>query len=148
MIVASASRRARSQAARGKVETSGTLGRKSKRGAAGERSGGRGRVAAGGGRVGDARPRALAQAQVALGGELAVGVDDDAAGDAELAREVAGRRHARAGLQRAVADRAPELVLDLRAERGAGRPATPRAAARAADWSRPQAPNWIFHLHQ
>ena len=69
-------------------------------------------------RLGHPRARALAQAQVSLGGELAVGVDDDAAGDAELARQIARRGHARAGLQRAVADRAAELVLDLRAERG------------------------------
>ena len=67
--------------------------------------------------VGHARARALRQVQVALGRELGVGVDDDAPRDAELAGEVARRRHPRAGSQRPVADRAPHAVLDLGAER-------------------------------
>ena len=67
--------------------------------------------------AGDVRPRALAQGQVALGGELRVGVGHDLARDAELTREVAHRRHARAGLERAATDGAPDLVLDLRPER-------------------------------
>ena len=63
------------------------------------------------------RARALAQREVALGRELRVGVDDDAPRDAELAGEVAGRRDAGAGAHGAVADRAAQLLLDLRAER-------------------------------
>ena len=116
MIVASASRRERCQAARGNGETSGTLGRKSKR--ARRRGPDRLRLRLRDRRgLGDARARALPQAQVALGGELRVGVHGDAPRDAELARQVARRRHPLAGPQRPVADRAPELVLDLRAER-------------------------------
>ena len=83
------------------------LGRKSNRARRGRRRRGSalGADAPGHG-AGDVRPRALAQGQVALGGELPVGVDHDRARDAELPREVARRRHARAGLERAVADRA------------------------------------------
>jgi hypothetical protein len=66
--------------------------------------------------------RALPEGEVALRGELRVGVDGDAARDAELAGEVAGRGDARAGLEPAVADRGAELILDLPAER-------PRAVA-------------------
>src|SRR5690349_7503971 len=68
-------------------------------------------------RLGDARSRALAQGQVALGGELRVGADDDAAGDPELAGEIPGRVHARAGAQPPVADGAAQLGFDLRTER-------------------------------
>ena len=95
------------------------LGRKSKRGSgagaterlppARERRG-----------LGHPRPGALAQAQVALGGELGVCVDDDPARDAKLAGEIARRRHARAGVQGALADRPPQLTLDLRTERRGG----------------------------
>jgi hypothetical protein len=59
----------------------------------------------------------LAQDEVALGGQLRIRVDRDAPGDPELAGKVARRRHTRARLQGAVADRAAELVLDLRAQR-------------------------------
>ena len=41
-------------------------------------------------RLGDARSRALAQGQVALGGELRIGPDHDAARDPELGGQVAG----------------------------------------------------------
>ena len=67
--------------------------------------------------LGDLRARALAQQQVALGGELSVGVHDDAARDAQLARQVARRGHLRAGTEGTVADRYAELVLDLGDER-------------------------------
>ena len=112
----SASRSERSHAARGKAETSGMLGRKSKRGG-GAAAAGAARRAAPSTPAGDARPRALAQAQVALGGELGVGIDGDAPRDAELAGQVARRRNLRAGAQGALADGAAELVLDLRAQR-------------------------------
>ena len=81
---------------------------------------GGGRHAWGDGRshaVGYARTRALAQAQVALGGELRVGVDDGLPRHAELAGEVAGRRNALRRPQRAVADRTADLLLDLAPER-------------------------------
>jgi hypothetical protein len=68
------------------------------------------------------RAGALAQGEEALGGELGVRVDRDPARHAELTREVAGRRHARPRLERAVADRGSQLVLDLCAQR-------PRTAA-------------------
>ena len=71
----------------------------------------------GGGRVRHARARALPEAQVALGGELAVGVDHHAAGDAELAGEVARARNGGPGLHRTRADRLPQPLLDLGAER-------------------------------
>ena len=71
----------------------------------------------GGGGVRHARACALAQAEVALGRELRVGLDGEPPRDAELAGEVARGRHARAGAQRALADRTPELLFDLRPER-------------------------------
>jgi hypothetical protein len=63
------------------------------------------------------RPGALAQREIALRRELGVGVDGNPPRHAQLAGQVAGGRHARPGSQRALADRPPELVLDLRAQR-------------------------------
>ena len=79
-----------------------------------------GRVARGGAAAvgfGDPRAGALAQAQVALGGELGVGLDRDPPRDPQLAREIARGRHLRTGPQGTAADRAAQLLLDLRAER-------------------------------
>ena len=59
--------------------------------------------------LGHPRPGPLSQAQVALGGELSVCIDNDPARHADLAGEIARRRHARAGVQGAVADRPPQL---------------------------------------
>jgi hypothetical protein len=67
--------------------------------------------------VGHARPRPLSQRQIALGGELGVGVDGDAARHPELAREVARGGDLRAGVQRAVADRLAQAIFDLGAQR-------------------------------
>ena len=99
-------------------------------------------------RVGHARARALPQAQVALGGELAVGVDHHAARDAELAGEVARGRD---GARRACsAPCGSPAAAPPRSGRRAcrRRPSTPRGGARAADWSRSKPRNWIFHVHQ
>src|SRR5215203_1513921 len=60
---------------------------------------------------------ALPQHEVALGGQLRVRVDGDPARHSELAGEVAGGGQARARLERALPDRAPYPMLDLRAER-------------------------------
>src|SRR5206468_2537458 len=57
------------------------------------------------------------QAEEALGGQLRVGVDGDPPRDTELTREIARGRHPRARPQRSLADRAAQLVLDLRSER-------------------------------
>ena len=73
-----ASRSERSQAPRGKLETSGALARKLKRGrgagGVGWASGSRATVAA----SDTPGPGALAEDEVALGGKLCVGVDRDA----------------------------------------------------------------------
>ncbi len=115
-IVVTASRRQRAHARRGKAETSGP-GRaevEARRPLADQRQRRRG-----GGRrpLGDPRLRALAKDEVTLRGQLRVRVDRDPPRDAELARQVARGRHPRAAVQLAAADRAPQLVLDLRAER-------------------------------
>ena len=68
---------------------------------------------------GDPRPGTLPDDQVALGGELGVGVDHDPTRHPELAREVARRGDRAALVQRARADRPAQPVLDLGAERAA-----------------------------
>ena len=55
--------------------------------------------------------------QVALGHELLVCLDHDAARDTELRGERARRRQRRIGLQAAGADGCPELLLELSVER-------------------------------
>jgi predicted MFS family arabinose efflux permease len=69
----------------------------------------------------------LAQDQVALGGELRVGVGHDLARDAELTREIAHRRHARARLERAATDGAP-LAAPLALAAGLGLATPPLGA--------------------
>ena len=64
---------------------------------------------------GDERPAAPLRQQVALGGELRVGLDDHAARDAELAGQRAGGRQAGAG--RKAPDRGAERVLAAHAQR-------------------------------
>jgi hypothetical protein len=49
--------------------------------------------------------------------ELAVALLDKAAGDAELARQLPGRREPLAGVQPAGPDRFPQAVLQLGAQR-------------------------------
>ena len=58
-----------------------------------------------------------------LGGELRIGLDDDAAGHAQPRRQRAARRQARPGVQAPVADPGAQLLLDLRAQPGRPRPA-------------------------
>ena len=95
----------------------GAPGRKSKRG--GRSARGRRRApASGGGDLGHARGRSPAGHQVALGAELRVGVDHDAAGDAELGRERARGRQRHARRQAPRADRAAQLILELGAQGG------------------------------
>jgi len=55
----------------------------------------------------------LAQAQIALGSKLRIGVHHDPPRNSELAREIARGRHPRTGSQRAIANRPAELILDL-----------------------------------
>jgi hypothetical protein len=52
-----------------------------------------------------------------VAGSGGAGVAGDPARDADLARQIAGRGDACAGLEPAVADRGAELILDLPAER-------------------------------
>ena len=113
MIVASASRSERSHAARGNVETSGTLGRKSNRARGAGRASPPAATPRQRGGLGDTRAGALPQAQVALGGKLRVGVHHDPPRNAELARQIARGRHSRTRPQGAIADRPAELILDL-----------------------------------
>ena len=61
--------------------------------------------------------RALAGGEIALGAELPVRVHDDAARDAELPCQVAGRGQTRPRPERSRPDRLPQLILDLRTER-------------------------------
>src|SRR6202035_4779724 len=61
----------------------------------------------------DAHRRPLAGCQVAPGGELTVGLDDDAPRDAELARETARGRQAHAGREPSAADALAQRVLEL-----------------------------------
>ena len=72
--------------------------------------------------VADARIRSLPQVEVPRGGELGVRADDDAARDAEVLRERARRGQVAPGRERAGADRAPQLVLELPAHGPAVRP--------------------------
>jgi hypothetical protein len=76
-----------------------------------------GRARSGRRHVRDPRPGALAQHQVALRGQLGVGVDGDPPGDAELAGQLPGGRQPGTRAQRAVADRLAQLPLDLRTQR-------------------------------
>jgi hypothetical protein len=62
------------------------------------------------------RSRALTRLEVALGRKLAVGVDDDAAGDAEVARQDPRGRKRRPDREAAAAHGAPELALELLAQ--------------------------------
>ena len=108
--------------------------------------GARGRLRAAGVRHrGDPRPGTLPDDQVALGGELGVGVDGDAARHAELAREVARRGDQGAGVQRAVADRPAQAVLDLGAQclRGVA-----TDVEEQFNWSHILHRKWIWKLHQ
>ena len=70
----------------------------------------------------DAGPGPLPRLEVALGGELPVGVDDDAAGDAELAGQDARGRQRGPDREAAGANRATQLALELLAQSPARRP--------------------------
>ena len=67
--------------------------------------------------AGDARRAARRAGEVALGGQLRVGLDDDAARHAQLGGERAGRGEGGRGRQAAVADRLAERLLQLVVER-------------------------------
>ena len=70
--------------------------------------------------LGDAGAAAAARVEVALGGELRIGLDDDAAGDPELRGQRAGGGQARARGQAAAADGFAQRVLGAGAQRAAG----------------------------
>ena len=116
MIVASAWRSERSHAARGKVETSGTLGRKSNRARGAGRRHDRRRLTRDRRRVRDTWAGALPKAQIALGSQLGIGVHHDPPRNAELARQITGGRHPCTRSQGTISDRPPKLVLDLCSE--------------------------------
>jgi len=59
---------------------------------------------------------ALPKAQIALGGQLGIGVNHDSPRNAELARQITCGRHPCTWSQGAISDRPPKLVLDLRSE--------------------------------
>lgn len=61
--------------------------------------------------------RAVATGEVSLGHELLIGLDHDAARQAELRGQRTGRREGGAGRQPAAADRGTELMLELTVER-------------------------------
>lgn len=73
----------------------------------------------------DPRRAARTADEVALGDELLVRLDDDAARDAQLGGEGARGRDERAGPQAARSDRLAQLVLELPVERGGPRPIEP-----------------------
>ena len=60
---------------------------------------------------------ALPEVEVPLGRELRVRLDDDSSRHTQLDGETARGRQLRPAAQRAVADRAPKLILDLRGKR-------------------------------
>ena len=66
------------------------------------------------GRPGPGADRGL---DVSLGQQLLVGIDDRAAGHAEQRGQSSSRRQALAGAQPSIADRRPQLVLELNPER-------------------------------
>ena len=59
-----------------------------------------------------ARTGALPGLEIAVGGEIGVGLDDDTACDSQLGREHARRGQHRAGNQTTALDRSPKTVLE------------------------------------
>ena len=88
--------------------------------------------------------RAAPHDQIALRRELRVGADDDAAGDAEVGRERAGRRQLPPDRQAAGAHERAQLPLDLEAER------LPPVEVEREKWSCRHCRKWPFredHAH-
>ncbi len=95
------------------------------------------------GRCGDERPGAAPRRQVALGRQLRVGLDDDAAGDAQLAGELARGRQARAGRKPPRARGIAQLALELGVQRLGSLLARQRQQQLHRPWSGSERHDWI-----